>query len=124
MTPSAWSIHQPVRELLDSKNAGVPTKLSQTLIIRNACRVTTKIYLQFVSANIFFFISLRIYNNHYFTVATSTDGACEIDAQCSTPFENSECEDAKCRCLETHVENTAKNKCLLSNFYRYKNFAT
>jgi hypothetical protein len=55
-----------------------------------------------------------IYN--YFTVAASTDGDCEIDAQCSTPFQNSKCDGNKCKCLDTHVESTAKDKCLESNF--------
>jgi hypothetical protein len=52
-------------------------------------------------------------------VAASTDGACEIDAQCSTPFENSECDGTKCMCFDTHVESTAKDKCLESNFPLY-----
>lgn len=49
------------------------------------------------------------------TEATSTDGACEINAQCSAPFVNSECKDNKCKCFDTHVENSRKDKCLKSN---------
>jgi hypothetical protein len=75
------------------------------------------ILLWIVNKNIFFCKNSNVvtqYKTSCFSEATATDSTCEEDIQCNTPFPNSECSSTKCKCKDTHVANTDKNKCLAS----------
>jgi hypothetical protein len=60
-------------------------------------------------------------NEYDISEATTIDGTCEDNAQCSTPFPNTECNKRsnKCACKNSFVLNAGKTKCLACEYFSY-----